>query len=506
MVPGFLFLFVPVVPLNPVDPADPANLGPLGPHLNRLVAEGVRFDAAYSNCPVCAPARGALMTGRYISNCKIYDNAAAWPEDEITIPHYLTLAGYDTVLSGKMHFVGADQLHGFRQRLVSNIYPADFKWTMPRQDPFNMAEGEKPEPRATGGQARQYVGDAIRVGQWRDTLSYDEEAHFRALEYLHAKGGQKRQARGDDYQPFFLCVSYHHPHEPFSPPQKYWDMYEGEPIDVPERRDNLEATYSIQDKWLNDYHGCGDHDLTDPESAARVRRAYYGLVTYVDDKVSELMASLEENGLADNTVIIFTSDHGDMLCEKAMVQKRCFYEWSARIPLIMHFPDKWKAGTKTDAPVSLVDLMPTILDMANVDDRLPCDGKSLMGLLDGTDTEERVAFSEIHSEGIHGNCFMVRKGKHKYIYIHGHEDQLFDLEADPGEWNNLAANSDYGELRAELRKLILDQFDPDAIHRDLEAGLKRRRLVRKAMNITETKWDVSPQFNGQKSTLAQYLP
>ena len=283
-------------------------------------------------------------------------------------------------------------------------------------------------------------------------------------------------------------------------------MYEGEPIDVPERRDNLEATYSIQDKWLNDYHGCGDHDLTDPESAARVRRAYYGLVTYVDDKVSELMASLEENGLADNTVIIFTSDHGDMLCEKAMVQKRCFYEWSARIPLIMHFPDKWKAGTKTDAPVSLVDLMPTILDMANVDDRLPCDGKSLMGLLDGTDTEERVAFSEIHSEGIHGNCFMVRKGKHKYIYIHGHEDQLFDLEADPGEWNNLAANSDYGELRAELRKLILDQFDPDAIHRDLEAGLKRRRLVRKAMNITETKWDVSPQFNGQKSTLAQYLP
>ena len=111
------------------------------PNLDRLVAESVRFDTAYSNCPVCGPARGALMTGRYVSNCKVYDNAAAWPEDQITIPHYLTLAGYDTVLSGKMHFVSADQLHGFRRRMVSNIYPADFKWTPARQDPFNMAEG-----------------------------------------------------------------------------------------------------------------------------------------------------------------------------------------------------------------------------------------------------------------------------------------------------------------------------------------------------------------------------
>jgi choline-sulfatase len=167
----------------------------------------------------------------------------------VTLPHYLTLAGYDTVLSGKMHFVGADQLHGFRQRFVHNIYPADFKWTMPRQDPFQMAEGEEPEFRPTGGQASQYVGDAIHVGEWRNTLSYDEEAHFRALEYLHAKGvegkrtayvaarefeeldtirsagGATRPAPVQEAssQPFFLCVSYHHPHEPFWPPQRYWD-------------------------------------------------------------------------------------------------------------------------------------------------------------------------------------------------------------------------------------------------------------------------------------------
>jgi choline-sulfatase len=450
----------------------------------------------------------------------------------VTIPHYLTLAGYDTVLSGKMHFVGADQLHGFRQRLVHNIYPADFKWTPARQDPFNLPEGVEPEFRPTGGQASQYVGEAIHVGRWRNTLSYDEEAHFRALEYLHARGAQgHRQAyvagrefeeldtirgrnaprgtvppSGAASQPFFLCVSYHHPHEPFWPPQRYWDVYDGELIDVPERPENLHETYSVQDRWLNDYHGCEGHDLTDPKSAARVRRAYYGLVTYVDAKVGELMASLGENGLADNTLVVFCSDHGDMLCEKGMVQKRCFYEWSARIPLIVRFPDQWKAGLKITAPVSLVDLMPTLLDLVGIEDRLPYDGKSLLGLVDGNDRSERVAFSEIHSEGIHGPCYMVRRSRYKYIYVHGHGEQLFDLETDPGEWTNLVADPRFRNLRDDLQALILKQFDPEAIHSEVQASIQRRQLIREAMNGTGTRWDVSPSFDGRRDTLSQYLP
>jgi choline-sulfatase len=501
------------------------------PHLDRLVSEGVRFDAAYSNCPVCAPARGALLSGRYVSNCKTYDNASPWPQDMVTIPHYLTLQGYDTVLSGKMHFIGADQLHGFRKRFVHNIYPADFKWTMPRQDPLQMVEGEELAFRPTGGQASQYVGEAIHVGEWRNTLSYDEEAHFRALEYLHAKGAEGQRAAyvaGREFeeldairggreaatppaaqaagaQPFFLCVSYHHPHEPFWPPRRYWDLYDGLPIDVPARPENPEETYSIQDRWLNDYHGCGDYDLTDPGSAARVRRAYYGLVTYVDDKVGELLASLEENGLADNTVILFCSDHGDMLCEKGMVQKRTFYEWSARIPLIVRFPDRRQAGRTIDAPVSLIDVLPTCLDIAGVEERLPYDGQSLMGLIDGSEATERVAFSEIHSEGIHGPCFMIRKGRFKYIHVHARDEQLFDLEADPGEWNNLARDPALREVVEELRGRILRQFDPEAIDREVEASTRRRQLIREAMNRTQTRWDAAPQFDEHKDTLSQYL-
>jgi choline-sulfatase len=474
------------------------------PHLDRLAAEGVRFDAAYSNCPVCAPARGALMSGRYISNCKTYDNAAPWHNDMVTIPHYLSLEGYDTILSGKMHFIGADQLHGFRKRLVSNIYPADFKWTMPRQDPFKMKPGEELEFRPTGGQARQYTGDAVHIGRWNSSLSYDEEAHFRALEYLHAKGAERKRKDGK-CDPFFLCVSYHHPHEVFWPPRKYWDMYEGESIDVPECPKNLEEIYSIQDRWLNDYHGCGNYNLTDPESVIRVRRAYYGLVSYIDDKVGELMASLKENGFLDNTVVLFTSDHGDMLCEKGMVQKRTFYEWSARTPLILRFPDQSYSGKKIDVPVSLIDILPTFLDIARVEKRLPYDGKSLMGLVDGSDKSERVAFAEIHSEGIHGACFMIRYGNFKYIYVHGHDEQLFDLETDPGEWNNLTDDPDYDDLKEGLRKRILQQFDPDAISAEVEASLLRRQLVREAMKLNDTSWDNSPQFDGRRDALSQYL-
>jgi choline-sulfatase len=283
-------------------------------------------------------------------------------------------------------------------------------------------------------------------------------------------------------------------------------MYEGQSIDVPARPENLKETYSLQDRWLNDYHGCGDHDLTDPTSAARVRRAYYGLVTYVDDKVGELMSSLEENGLADSTVVIFCSDHGDMLCEKGMVQKRCFYEWSARVPLIVRFPDQWCAGHKVDVPVSLIDILPTILDLVGVEKHLPYDGQSLLGLINGSDAEERAAFAEIHSEGIHGPCFMVRQGDYKYVYVHGHDEQLFDLQADRGEWNNLAADPAYGETKEALKARILAQFDPDAIDEAVQASVRRRQLVREAMNATGTRWDVSPQFDGHKDTLSQYLP
>ena len=455
------------------------------PHLDGVAERGVRFDAAYTPYPLCAPARAALMTGKYASSLGCYDNAAVLHADEATVAHYLTNAGYDTVLSGKMHFIGPDQLHGFRRRLTTDVYPAGVSW-VPSQDETGKFVG--------GGHARLYVAPNVGVRPWTKFLSYDEETHFRALEYLRERG------RAKPPEPFFLVASYHHPHDPFHVTQDLWDLYEGAEIEIPHYPENLEATYSALDRWLNEVHETDSVNLGDPDSLRQLRRAYYGLVSYIDRKVGDLLAALKQTGQRDDTVVIFTSDHGDMLAERGMVQKRCFYEWSARIPLLIEFPDGSYAGRTVLQPVSLMDLVPTLLDFAGVpiEDRLPVDGESLAGTLDGTDTGERAILSEYHVEKVRAPCFMVRQGRYKYTYIHGHGSQLFDLAEDPGEWNNLAGQPELAELEDTLRALILARFDPDSIAADGAASVRRREIIKEAMERNGTHWDYAPAFDATR--------
>lgn len=446
------------------------------PHLNALAEKGVRFDAAYSPCPLCAPARACLLTGRYSSEIGVYDNAAPLACDQPTLCHYLNLLDYDTVLSGKVHFVGPDQNHGFQKRLLSNIYPSDFSWTKSRDHKIPKSH------------ARSYIGEAVHVGRSGKNLEFDEQAHRQALNYLNQKGKQKRT--NPSYQPFFLCVSYNFPHEPFWPPKKYWDLYEGESIEIPKIPPDLEKKYSAMDRWLNRHHGVDKIDLQKPSSLRRLWRAYFALVTYVDDKVGELIARLRADHLIDDTIVIFTSDHGDMLCEKNMVQKRCFYEPSARVPLLVVSPNAASGGHVSKTPVSLLDIMPTVLDLVGFTEsqRLRIDGTSLAPLLEGKEQLNRIVLSEMHSEGVYTTCFMVRKDKYKYIYIHGHDEQLFNLEKDPDEWNNLAGRADHASIREELKRCILSQFNPDRIEKQLRESLQRRQFLKKAMGITRQDW------------------
>jgi choline-sulfatase len=429
------------------------------PNMQLLADEGVRFDAAYTPYPLCSPARAAFMTGDYASRHGCYDNASILPADVPTVAHYLTLAGYETVLSGKMHFVGPDQLHGFARRLTTDVYPAAMDW-VPTQDPDGRF--------VRGGHARSYVPPRVGVVPWSKFLAYDEETHFRALEYL----------RNGPADPFFLVVSYHHPHDPFQVTQELWDLYEGVDIPIPDTPEDVE--YSVMDVWANEAHETDAVDLRDPDGLRALRRAYYALVSYVDRKLGELLEVVP-----DDTLVIFTSDHGDMLAERAMVQKRCFYEWSARIPLIVRHPDR-RTGV-VDTPVSLLDVAPTILAAAGADEPLPMDGVDLF--------EPRgVVFSEYHVEKVRAPCFMVRQGRWKYVYIHGHGDQLFDLESDPGEWANLAGERD----TAELRQAILAHFDPDAIACHGVESVARRDVIARAMAMTSTRWDYSPPFDATK--------
>jgi choline-sulfatase len=377
-----------------------------------------------------------------------------------------------------MHFVGPDQLHGFARRLTTDVFPAAMDW-VPTLDADGRFVG--------GGHARSYVPPRAGPVTWNRFLAYDEETHFRALEYL--RGRPEREPE----RPFFLVVSYHHPHDPFQPTQELWDLYDGAEIPIPSVPDCAGETSTAMDRWANEAHEVDAVDLRDAENLCALRRAYYALVTYVDRKLGELLALVP-----DDTVVVFTSDHGDMLGERGMVQKRSFYEWSARIPLLVRLPDGTGTGTAVDAPVSLLDLAPTLLDLAGVpdDERLPVDGRSLAGLLRGGREPDRVVLSEYHVEKVRAPCFMARRGRWKYVLVHGHDEQLFDLEADPGEWTNLV--SDRPDVAAGLRAQILGRFDPDAIAREGAESVRRRELVARATALTGTRWDHQPHFDARR--------
>jgi len=274
-----------------------------------------------------------------------------------------------------------------------------------------------------------------------------------------------------------------------------YDLYKNAEIKLPHIPDTIDQWYSPMDKWLNRHHGLNSIDVYDPESIKKVRRAYYALVTYVDLMVGDIMQALEESGLDKNTIVIFTSDHGDMLLEKGMVQKRSFFEWSSRVPLIIKYPDNQFAQTKIIEPVSLIDILPTILDMAMVpeDVRIDLDGKSLVALMNGTHDQSRYVISEMHSEGVYAPCFMVREGDYKYNYFHGYGAQLFNMKEDPDEWNNLSGQLATMELEHELRSIIFKHFNPDEIDKQVAKSLKKRLVIQPVLEKQKISWDYTPK-------------
>jgi choline-sulfatase len=461
------------------------------PNLERLAARGVRFDSAYCAYPVCSPSRSSMLSGRFASTNSAWDNATPIASDIPMLPHYLSTLGYDTALSGKMHFVGADQVHGFAKRLTTDMFPSTLAWTPDRDTVGRFVHPGNPDGPPI---AIDYV-DAGPV-QWTDQLQFDEETHYRALEFIRSKrtaprGSLQVPAAERDDRPWLLIASYHHPHEPFLVPQEYWDLYEGEPIDPVTHPASASIPHSAMDGWVDALHGVDGVDLTDDEAVYRMRRAYFGLVSYIDDKLGELLDVIEQTGQAENTIVVFTSDHGDMLGERGMVQKRTFYEWSARVPFIVGGAAVAAPGRTSDTPVSLVDLLPTLCEVVGVDP-IRADGRSIAAELRGDHLEQAPVFVEYHSEGVYAPCWLRREGTLKYVYIHGHGEQLFDLATDPDELRDLAGDPAYADHVSRARADILSRYDADEIERRIRQSIEDRRLVRAAMAATGTVWAYDP--------------
>ena len=448
------------------------------PEIDRLAAEGVLYQSAYSSSPLCTPARYAFMTGQNISACGGYDNAAYLPATMPTFAHYLRLMGYRTVLSGKMHFVGPDQLHGFEERVTTDIYPADFGW---------VPDWTQPDERIDLWYHNMSSVRQAGVAAITNQLAYDDEVGTQAQRVIYD------HARSEDERPLCLVASFIHPHDPYATRQKYWDLYDGVEIPLPgvPRQSNPDPHTARLEKAID----LDAVEISDAEIVS-ARRAYYGNVSYVDEWLGRLRATLAECGLADNTAIMFVSDHGDMLGEYGLWYKMSFREWSNRIPLILHQPSRF-APRRVSAPVAQVDVLPTLVDLAaenpGVDRPEPIDplhGRSLLPLADGDDADDpNACVSEYLAEGTGAPMLMIRRGQLKYIACPTDPEQLFDLEADPNELNNL---TDHPSLE-DFRREAADYWDADAMRDTVIHDQQRRRAVHAALRVGRYQgWDFNP--------------
>jgi choline-sulfatase len=450
----------------------------LAPHLQALAEGGTVFDAAYCNSPICAPSRFSMMTGRLPTAIGAYDNASELPAATPTLAHFLGRRGYRAILAGKMHFVGPDQLHGFAERLMTDIYPADFSWTP------DWTAGPRDKPSGISMVNVLQAGPCVRSMQ----MDYDDEVEHLATQRLFDL------AREPQRKPFFLAVSFSHPHPPYTAGQHWWDRYRHDQIDMPAVPPTPVEQRDIHSQWLHASHSADVQPVSD-EQVRNARHAYYANISYIDDKVGRLVQTLHDCAMANDTIVIFTSDHGEMLGERGMWYKQTFFEPSARVPLVVRHPGANRTR-RVAVPVSLVDLLPTLMDWAGGpgDWPEPMDGSSWQPLLEGThDVGDcgRSVISEYTDMGVIAPARMLRAGDHKYVHTHGHPPQLYDLRADPRELHNLAGRPELAQLQSRLSAALLDGWDGEAVMADVLASQRRRLYLKQAMGETEPRasWD-----------------
>ena len=470
--PNILILMVDQLTgtLFPDGPADFLH----APNLRKLAAKSTRFANAYTASPLCAPARASFMSGQLPHRTRVYDNAAEFASDIPTYAHHLRRAGYQTTLAGKMHFVGPDQLHGFEQRLTTDIYPADFGWT---------PDYRKPGQRIDWWYHNLGSVTGAGVAEITNQLEYDDDVAHQSVQKIY---DLSRQA---DPRPWCLTASFTHPHDPFVARRKYWDLYEGAPeCEPPPGMDY--ADMDPHSQRLMD--ACDWRGLTvTPDHIRRARQGYFANISYVDDKIGELLATLDAT--RQEAIIIFVSDHGEMLGRRGLWFKMNFFEGAARVPLMIAAPGMPPGLIET--PVSTIDLTPTLCDLAGISmaDIMPwTDGETLVPLGLGTPRTSPVAM-EYAAEGTITPMVALRDGPWKFIHCPADPDQLFNLATDPDEHTNLAPDPVHAGTLAHFRAAVSTRWNLPAYDADVRQSQARRWIVYEALrNGAYYPWDHQP--------------
>ena len=462
------------------------------PHLDALAARGVVFDNTYCPSPICVPSRMSMLSGRYPSDNQVWTNTHILDSGIPTFAHAMGAGGYRPVLVGRMHSVGPDQLHGYAERLVGDHGP-------------NQPGGQGVDHGQLSGTAGPGRVSLRLSGHGQSAYQvHDEDVTAATVDYLNRLGVAKRA--GQAAEPFSLSVGFMLPHQPFvARLQDYRYYYENiTPPQTPEPfGDHLHPHIK---HWRQ---ACEIEEVSEEETR-RARAAYWALVHRMDALIGQIVAALRENDLEENTLILYTSDHGEQVGEHGLWWKQTFYEDSVKVPAILAWPGRLPAGTRCDRVISSLDLNATMLDALGCPALPNSRGRSLLPLLADSQNAEwdDVAFSEFcqdaagaggpfSEEGIFQR--MIRRGPWKLNYYHGQPCQLFNLQDDPRERQDLAADPAHQETLAVLKTEVLEGWDPEWIAARM-AALRADRSILAAWGRTvqppdHCRWKLDPAMD-----------
>ena len=475
------------------------------PTLDRLAGEGTHFSRAYCNSPVCTPSRMSFITGKYVHQIDNWHIGVPLDPHEMTWPRRLERAGIPSTMLGKMDFCGPYQDGGFTDYKILKKRGA---WSVyPRKTPFaaRLRGYTRPDKR------RHLLNAGIRETPADGHHSPDDRYGFYdhdrtvtdwAVEYLQQKG----QARGKT--PWALYVGLLFPHWPYCVPKKYFEMYHPGKLELP--NDASFPNEKLHPALRHFQQALDLGEVTD-DMLRRTIAAYQGMISCMDDMIGEILEELATQGLADNTYIIYTTDHGESLGEHGLFYKQCSYEGSVGVPLIMKGPGI-PAAKKINEPVTLVDLYPTVLDIAGLNTEPDRPGNSLLPLARGQELDrpgrdrpgherQQFAFSEYHGNFFRHDWYMLVMGDYKYTYYAKERPSLFNLRLDPRENSDLGQDPQYAAMLEDFESLLRTVTDPDAV--SLRAKQQLGLIGPNGEDYTET-LSVSELVDGRKR--GDFLP
>ena len=422
------------------------------PHLDALAARGTRFTNAYTNSPICVPARASLATGQYVHRIRHWDNASPWNGTPRGWGHELVEQGYHVASIGKLHYRSADDDNGFSEMI----------------DPLNVVEGQgdllscirddPPTRNSRHGIDEAGPGDSTY-------LRYDASNTAHALDWLERHAGDER--------PWVLFLSLVCPHPPFIAPPELYARQDAAATPLPPQWHQADwPRHPVLDNLRRFFH------YDEPFEVATVRRllaTYYAVCEFVDANVGKVLARLEALGLGGNTRVIYSTDHGESLGARGLIGKLTMYEESAAVPLIMAGPEVPSAQV-VQTPVSLLDVAPTILEGVGAgpsDWSAQLPGESLWTIMQQPD-HERSVLSEYHAVGTRHGYYMLRDLRYKYVHYVNAPPQLFDLIEDPQELRDLASLPEFQSVLAGMERRLRDMLDPEAVDGQARADQRAR--------------------------------